>query len=131
MRDSVRKFLIDAGVGLGLAALVCVIQGLFKAGTEADVLRILCDGFFTAAMLLLAAGGLQWTCNGGVLDGLGFTFSRGIARMRRDFETSHMSFAEYREKREKKARTPKYLLLAGACHLVIALILFTAYSKAI
>lgn len=127
MRDAVRKYLIDAAIGMGIAFLVCVMQGIFRAASALDTMRILSDGFFAAAMLLLAAGGLQWTYNGGVMDGLGYSFKMAFGRIRGDFETSHMTFAEYRENREKKASSPAYLLLAGASHLVIALIFFAVY----
>lgn len=129
MSDSVRKFLIHTGIGLILAVLISCLLGLFQAETAVDTLRILCDGFFVSAAVLLCIGGIQWTTNGGVMDGLGYASRTGVARMRRDFETAKQSFAEYRENREKKARSPRYLLLAGLLHLVIALALYMAYSK--
>ena len=129
MMDSVKKSLIDIGIGLLLAGLICWSQGLIRAEDTADVLRILCDGFFAAGMLLLCLGLLQWTKNGGVMDGLGFAFKTGFARVKRDFEASKQTFGEYREAREKKASTPKYLLLAGMVHLMIAVILYVAYSR--
>ena len=127
MRDAVRKYLIDTAIGVAIAFIACVSPGIFKAESTVDTIRILCDGFFAAAMLLLAAGGLQWTYNGGVMDGLGFSFKMAFSRIRGDFESSHMTFSEYRERREKKSSTPAYLLLAGASHLVIALIFFAIY----
>lgn len=129
MSESVRKFLIDTGIGLVLAGVVCWSQGLFRAEATVDILRILCDGFFSAGALLLFLGLFQWTNNGGVMDGLGFAFKTGFARIRRDFEASKQTFGEYRQAREAKAQTPKFLLLAGVFHLLIAVVFYLAYSR--
>ena len=128
MSDSLRKFLICTGIGLVLAFLVSWLLGLFQAETAVDTVRILCDGFFVAAAMLLCAGGFQWTSNGGVMDGLGYAAKVGVARMKRDFETAKQGFGAYQEDRRRKARSPKYLLLAGLVHLAAALALYGAYA---
>ena len=129
MSDSVKKFLIDTGIGLVLAALICLSQGLFRATAAVDIFRILCDGFFAAGALLLFLGLLQWTRNGGVMDGLGFAFKTGFARIKRDYETAKQTFADYQQARAEKASTPRYLLLAGLVHLVIAVAFYAVYAQ--
>ena len=124
------KFLVCTGVGFVIAFLVAWSQGLFGAETTSDVLRIICDGFFVAGALMLAYGGLTWTSNGGVFDGLTYTFKQGIARLKRDFEEQRVTFAEHREKREAKATSPKAMLLAGLVHLAIAILLMVVYQQA-
>ena len=129
MSDSLRKFLTDTGIGLVLAGIVCWSQGLFRAEATVDIFRILCDGFFTAGALLLFLGLFQWANNGGVMDGLGFAFKTGIARIKRDFDASRQTFGEYRQAREAKAQSPRFLLLAGLVHMVIAVILYIVYTR--
>lgn len=129
MRTGIRKFLIDAAVGLVIAIGVTSLQGVWTAQTASDVLRCVSDGLFVAGALLIAAGGLQWTYNGGAFDGLTFAFKTGVARIRRDFEKSHMHFSEYQQQREAKASSPRYLLLSGACYFALAVIAFAAYSR--
>lgn len=129
MSRELRKFLLGAGAGLVLAFLVCWARGLFWLEEASEVFACLSDGFFVTAALLLGAGGLQWTYNGGVMDGLNFTAKVGIARMRRDYETARMSFADYRQEREKKATSPKWLLLAGTFHLILAFLFLVIYSR--
>ena len=129
MSDSLKKFLIDTGIGLVIAVLLSALLGVFGAETTVDRVRILCDGFFVAAMGLLCTGGFQWTSNGGVMDGLGFAAKTGIARMRRDFETAKLSFGDYQRAQRAKARSPRYLLLAGLTHLVIAAVLYAVYAN--
>lgn len=128
MSDFWKKYLIDLGIGLLLALGLCAALGLFAAETAPDVLRILSDGFFVPGAIFLCLGGLTFTRNGGVMDGLGFTFKTALARIRSDYETAHMTFAEYRAERESKATSPMPSVLAGLTHLAIALILFWIYS---
>ena len=131
MNETLKKFLIESAVGVVVSVLLSFLLGLFDAQGTADVLRILSDAFFVSAAVFLVTGGITFTVNGGVMDGLGFAAKTGIARVKRDFETAKISFAEYREEREKKAKSPAASLLAGALLLVIALILLAFYNNAI
>lgn len=129
MRDSTIKFLVDLGIATVVAVLVWVLEDLFHAETSQDTFRILSDGFFVAGAMFLAMGGMTWTKNGGVMDGLGFTFKTVLARIRSDYETSRMTFAEYREEREKKASSPVPMVLAGLVHIVLAAVTLLIYQK--
>ena len=129
MNETLKKFLIDLGIGLAVAAVISFLMGVSSGEEMADILRILSDAFFVAAAIFLVTGGLTFTVNGGVMDGLGFATKTGIARIKRDFETSKQSFAQYREERESKAKSPAASLLAGAVLLVIALILLMVYNS--
>lgn len=129
MRDSTIKFLVDLGIATIVAVLVWVLEDLFHAATPQDTFRILSDGFFVAGAMFLAMGGMTWTKNGGVMDGLGFTFKTVLARIRSDYETSRMTFAEYREEREKKASSPAPMVLAGLVHIVLAAVTLLIYQK--
>ena len=131
MNETLKKFLIDRGIGLVLAVALAFLMGISQGEGAADVLRILSDAFFVSAAAFLVVGGITFTVNGGVMDGLGFATKTGIARIRRDFETSKQTFAEYREERESKAKSPKSSLLAGAVLLMIALGLLMAYDLVI
>jgi len=131
MNETLKKFLIESAVGVVVSILLSFLLGLFDAQGTADVLRILSDAFFVSAAMFLVTGGITFTVNGGVMDGLGFAAKTGIARVKRDFETAKISFAEYREERERKAKSPAASLLAGALLLVIALILLAFYNNAI
>ena len=128
MSDFWKKFLIDLGIGLVMALGLCAALGLFAAEPSREVFRILSDGFFVPGALFLCLGGLTFTRNGGVMDGLGFTFKTALARIRADYETAHMTFAEYRAERESKDSSPLPSVLAGLVHLVIAVIFFMIYN---
>lgn len=127
MGDFAKKLLIHSVIGVAIAFCVAWLQGLFRFETLSDLLRILSDGFFVAGAAYLVCGGLIWTYNGGVMDGLTYTIKTGIARIKRDYDTERKSFAEYREEREEKASSPKLVLVVGAILMVIALVFLIAY----
>ena len=131
MNDTLKKFLIDLGIGLAVTVALTFLLGISNAQGAADVLRILSDAFFVSAAIFLASGGITFTVNGGVMDGLGFATKTGIARIRRDFETSKQTFAEYREERERKAKSPAGSLLAGVVLLAVAFALLMVYNNTI
>lgn len=123
------KFLIFLVIGLVLALGVAFNRGLAGAEDTAGALIALCDGFFVAGALLFGIGALQWTYNGGVMDGLTFTFKTAVARIRKHYEEDKKSFADYRAEREEKSVSPKWMLLAGLAHLAAAAALLMAYMN--
>lgn len=131
MSKTMQMFLANLGAGFVIAFLVMWAQGVFGAETASDALRLVCDGFFVAGAALLAWGGLRWCTNGGAVDGLGYSMKmvkdRLLPFLGKPWEKRE-SFAEYRERRESKARPAKALLLSGLVHLVIALIIFGVYN---
>lgn len=128
MTESTKKLLVDLGLGLAIAVVVSFWFDLYEAANLLDALRILSDCFFIAAAFLLASGGLTWTKNGGVWDGLGYSFKTVIMRMRKNYEEERITFAEYRERRESKSTSPRSALISGAVYLVIALAFLVAYN---
>lgn len=130
MGNFLKKFLLDTGIGLVVAFILCCTMGLFTAESTVDTLRILSDGFFLVGALLLAVGGLTFTSNEGAFDGLFYTFKTQVNRMRRDYESRRQSFAQYREEREKKNKSPKESLLAGLVVISVGLIFMVACWQA-
>lgn len=128
MSDFWKKCLVDLIVGLLCVVLLVIVLDVFHATTWHEALRLLSDVFFLPAALLLAMGGLTWTKNGGVFDGLGFTAKIFFERRSRNFEQKHTTFAEYREEREKKNSSPASSLVAGSIYLLIAVAFFVAFK---
>ena len=125
MSDFLKNFLIELVIGFIAAIMICLFRDIMSVESSMDLFRILSDGFFAAAALFLAIGGITFTTNGGVFDGLGFTARNMIDRIRGDYEKRRVTFSEYREEQRKKAKSPVVSLLVGLVLLVIAAI-FTA-----
>ena len=130
MSDFAKRLLTDLGIGLACVVISALCFGLFSTDSTTEFLRILSDCFFLAAVMLLATGGLTFTQNGGVWDGIGFSFKTAFDRVRGNFEQDRVTFAQYREQREQKStRSPKSALIAGAIFLALSLIVLAVYNK--
>ena len=131
MSESRVKLLVDLGMGLAMAVGAAFLFDLFHAGSIQDVLRILSDCFFLPGVMFLGMGGLTWTKNGGVWDGIGFTFKSIAGRMRRNYDEERVTFAQYREERAAKNSSPASSLITGAVYLTLALAFLFAYNQSI
>lgn len=123
------KVLIPLAVGLVIAVIMMFSSGITSAQSVHDALRIVCDAFFVPGAMLLMYGGLRWTYNGGVMDGLGYSAKLMINRMRPHYEEHRQSFAEYRSKRESKAQPAFPLVASGLILLAIAVVLYVIYGQ--
>ncbi len=112
------------------AFLVAWGRGLFAGLGARFVLMTLCDSFFTVGILTFCWGVLIWTANGGIWDGLTFTFKTAFGRIRRDFESERKTFADYQKEREAKARSPRNPLLGGLILIGIAFVIYLFYRGA-
>lgn len=128
MNDSRKNLLIDLGLGVCVAIGTAFLLDVFHAETKRDLFRLLSDCFFLPGALFLAYSGLTFTKNGGVWDGLGFTFKLMIDRIRSDFDNNRITFAEYREKREEKNSSPVPALVAGLVYVALAVVFLVLYN---
>lgn len=132
MKESAKRLLVDLIVGMVIAIAAAFLFDLFHASSALDAYRILSDSFFLAAVIQLGSAGLTWTKNGGVWDGIGFTFKTALLRIRKQYDDDRVTFAQYREEREsKKKSSPISALIAGAVCLAIALVFLALYNMAL
>ena len=129
MGKSTVENLITLALGAVIGFVIACLQGLFQAEAASDVMRILSDGYFVSGGLLLAGAGLRWAANGGTFDGLGYTFKSAFGRMTRDYENQKVSFAQYREEREKKNKSAVPMLISGLVYFALSLVFLMIYSR--
>lgn len=124
------------GVGCIPALLVFWGQGLFTPDQggiwSANGMRILSDGFFLSAVLLLSVGVLTWVANLGQFTSLKYighllrsSFFLGFAR--RDVK----SYGDFREEVEARRRPKPYqpFLLAGGIFLALAILSLMGFHQ--
>ena len=117
-----KSFLIDLVIGLVAAVGMSLLHGAGQAETKLDFYRLVSDGFFASGALFLAVGGITFTTNGGVFDGLGYSAKLMIDRMRRDYEDRRITFGEYQEQRRKKVKSPTSAILVGVILCAVAVV---------
>ena len=125
-----KDLLITALVGLVINALVVLVS----KRRDYEWIHCLCDGFFVSGGLLLCVGGLKFCRNGGTFDMMAYGINSMLkitfpwARSNSPLERKDEDFADYKERKAKKRKPAKNLVLVGLVYLAIAGILMAVYS---
>lgn len=126
------KYIVQSVIGLLLSFGIMCYMGLFQAGTAADRVMLVCDGFSAVALLYLAVGGLLWTASTGFFDIFGYGIRKGahalIPGLVHDAGTDYY---EYRTKKqeERKSGGAKTMVIVGLGFLAAGLILTAVWYR--
>ena len=122
-------FLIGAVIVLGMSWS----RGLFAQTDPQRVYRVLCDGCFFAAVLLVGIGLMTLIAGEGTFDMAGFAFSLLVrALSRKNIEQKeNRSFYEYKKaKRERRKGGPMwYLVFVGLFYLAGAFVFNALFNS--
>lgn len=121
-----KKYIIAAGVGGILAAVVLAIQGYGNAASTAERYRILCDAFTVPGLVLILTGILSWVAGEGLFDGLSY----GIRSLFRGFTRwEHIRYGDYIQGKQETWQPGGYgaLLLTGGGFLLPAVAFFALF----
>lgn len=119
------EFIIALIAGTVIAVPVFLL-GLHR---EYPMLRALGDAFFVPAVALLGVAGITFAANDGSFDSFGYSL-RYVFFNHYPSAGEAESFADYREKKQSKRKSPINILLAGLIFLIIAVILVIVYYTA-
>lgn len=100
-------------------------------------LRMLCDGCFVAAVLLLGSGGLKFARNQGTFDMMAYSMKSvfhlhyPFSKMNSPLEEKEEDFMDYKERKRAQRKPADELLWSGLIYLIgsavfLALYLLTA-----
>lgn len=128
MREHKKAYLISTAVGLLIALGVFLVKGLFTQTDALIRLKILCDGFFVSAVMLLGVGLLVMVSNEGIFSTLAFGVKRfGLFFFNRKIEKDRESYADYYQRKREKQAPYKFLLVVGGAFMLVAVILCVVY----
>ena len=128
-----RAILLKYGISVSLSLLaawgVLATHGFSQAAEASERYRLLCDGFFVPAALLLSAGALIFVSNFGIFNGISYA-ARYVARMfvpssgKRD-----ESYGDYGKRKAKKGNITGYgfLFAVGGAFLAVALVFLVLF----
>ena len=120
-----RRSLIAAAAGLGIAFAVGLARGLFRADGIQSLYRELSNAFLAAGVLLGCFGALRYCANQGFFSFLSFAGQRFLDLFSRNLNRDQdHSYYTIRKKSTEKRRPFAHLLLAGVLHILLAF-LFT------
>ena len=129
-KNTFMPYLIAAGAGLLVAALVALRQGFFKAETATAAYAALCDAFFVPGALMVCFGLFSFIGYGGFFD----IFTYGFKSLKRLFtlfgKKDNQHYYEYRQAKAEKREKPKYhTLKVGLVFILIAVIFLLLSEK--
>ena len=114
-------------------AVIAVAVGALGWSRGHAVLRLLCDGCFVAAVLLLGSGGLKFARNQGTFDMMAYSLRTvfhlhfPFSKMNSPLDEQKEDFVEYKERKQEKRKSSAELLWAGLLYLVVSLVFFVIY----
>jgi len=128
MKINRNKLIVLIIISAALAAGVLFLRGVLKAEGPRDVLRCASDACFVSGVIMAVAGGLMWTADQGVADGLTYGFSRFFTRRGPGYEDRRESYSEYRERKHAKKIRVAEFLISGGIFIALALLLLIPYG---
>ncbi|MBO4410320.1 MAG: DUF3899 domain-containing protein [Spirochaetales bacterium] len=128
MKINGRKLVVLLIISAALFTGTAFLRGVLKAESSRDVVRCLSDAAFVAGVVMSVAGGLMWTADQGVADGLGYGVSRIFRKRGRNFEENNESYSEYRERKHSKKIRVAEFIICGGIFIVLALVLLIPYG---
>lgn len=142
MSQKKKVFLINLIAGLAVAVAVFLYglsMPLSDGRTElqtGDYLRCIADGFTVSAVMLLGVGGIKFVRNKGAFDVLGYGMTTAVhmflpmMKPHDRLGDREEAFLDYRERKEKTRKGASGELMAGAVHMVLALVFIAVYYLA-
>lgn len=124
MKKKLLQYGICTILGAFIAYLVMDAEGAFLIwGETAEVMSILCDAFFVPGILFTMFGALFWLANTGFFDAIGYAFRTAAHVILPFIHSECKTFYDYKEeKAEKRATTPYFIFVVGACYLALSVI---------
>lgn len=124
----VLPYLVTTLVGAAIVVTIILAQRIWSAETSADTMRILCDAFFVAGVVIGGVGLLIFASNGGVFYMLAYGFIRFFDLFRRNInDRKYKDFYEYKESKKDKKRGFGFMLVVGLAFIAIAGAFLAAY----
>ena len=123
MTAKTKSYLIAAGAGLTVAALVAYWRGLFRSVSPEAAYAALCDAFFVPGALMVCIGLLGFISYGGFYDIFGYSLYSLRRLLPFHREKKQPRYYDYRVMKAEKRHKPNYVVLkVGLVFLALAVI---------
>lgn len=129
MTDKQKGILVHVCAGAVIATAVAILGWTRGHGW----LRMLCDGCFVAAVLLLGSGGLKFARNQGTFDMMSYSLKSvfhlhyPFAKMNSPLEEKEEDFMDYKERKRAQRKPAGELLWSGLIYLIASAVFLVIY----
>lgn len=119
---SLIRYLATFIIGALIALVVVSARGIFQETDVARIYRLLCDGCFLSAALLIGIGLMTLVSGEGLFDIMGFAMVCLVSVVRiKDSDEKRRTFLDYKKARsERRHGTMWYLVFVGLLYLAAA-----------
>ena len=128
MKVNRKKLLILILVATAVFTAVLFVRGVVNSSGAKDMFRCASDAAFVSGVAMLVVGGLMWTADQGVADGVTYGVSKLFKRRSLDYEDKKESYSEYKERKHAKKINVAEFFICGGIYVALALILLIPYS---
>lgn len=130
-KKSILRYGVAFLIGCAIVFVVAWVNGVFSYAERVDAYRILCDGCFAAAVLLIGIGLLVWISNLGTFDILRYGMRSLVGLYSREAKNRKPegSFYEYQTIRAARQAPFAFLLFIGCLFLVGAFMFNVFFAK--
>lgn len=127
-----RKYVVAAVAGLIIVFMVCWLKDFSFSMNKYKIYRILCDGTFLAAVLLIGFGLMVSISNFGLFIAVSYSMKRFMSVFSRDFQEKRQnmpSYYEYRAVKLEKDVSGAFLYIPGIIYFLLSLMFLVLYSS--
>lgn len=123
-----KKHLIYAAASAVAVLVIAAILGIFKASSTAEAIKIICDAFFAAGVLMGGVGILSWIGTSGSFDI--FSYSAKVIGYKFKPKAHLENYYDYKQEKAKN-RKPwlKELTICGAICILLAVVMLVIYNQ--
>ena len=126
---SFKKYGITLIVGFLAVAGILWAKDLFSQTDPKSIYHILSDAFFVVGTVILCAGLLIFSSNGGTFDMLVYGVSSFLDMFRTVSRKKYETFYDYRMSRYEKKLPFGFLVICGLFFLAIAFVMYWFYRQ--
>ncbi len=128
MKKTALSYGITIFIGLLLTFFAALIQGVFVVKETAVLIKIFCNAFFVAGVILACAGLLVVLADGGAFDMLSYGVLLIFSAFRKDVtKRKYKDFYEYKQAKKSKKHGTFFLFIIGAGFIAVSILLLIPY----
>ena len=118
------KFVFAIAIGALIVIAYCVINKISQAEDTTRIIRILCDSFTIAGIVLLCIGLLTVINKEGIFDGIGYSLKsvQYVAKSVWGYQQEKLTYYDYKQELSKKRQIAFHFIIVGGAFLLIGIV---------
>ena len=126
---TLKKYAITLLIGLLAVAGILWAKDIFAQTDPKSIYHILSDAFFSVGTVILCAGLLIFSSNGGTFDMLVYGISSFLDMFRTVSRKKYDTFYDYRMSRAEKQLPYGFLVICGLTFIAVAFLMYWLYRQ--